>query len=193
VIQIEETLVSFDVIERRFCCDPRACRGACCVAGDSGAPLGEGEEEEIRENYPAITQHMTPAGIAAVGRQGFAIVDVDGDRVTPLVDGKECAYAIDEDGCCHCAIEKAWAAGESRFRKPLSCHLYPVRVTRYRHYEAVNYDRWLICAPARERGERENIPVYLFLKEALVRKYGEEWYDQLCHAATALREGSIKR
>jgi hypothetical protein len=192
VILIEDTIVSFDLLERRFCCDPGACLGACCVAGDSGAPLGEGEEREIRENYPAIQQRMKPAGIAAVERQGLAVTDIEGERVTPLIDGKECAYSIDEAGCCCCAIEKAWAGGESRFRKPLSCHLYPARATRYRHHEALNYDRWEVCAPARARGEREDIPVYLFLREALTRKYGEEWYDQLCHAAGALRSGELK-
>jgi hypothetical protein len=191
VLQIEETLVSFDVLERRFCCDPATCRGACCVEGDSGAPLAPGEEREIRENYAAIARYMKPAGLATVERAGFSVVDVEGDRVTPLIDGRECAYAIEEGGCCCCAIERAWSAGKSCFRKPVSCHLYPVRVTRYRHHEVMNYDRWQLCAPARARGEREDIPLYLFLKEALVRKYGEEWYAQLCQAAAALREGTL--
>jgi hypothetical protein len=190
-LQVEDTLVSFDVLERRFCCDPGACLGACCVEGDSGAPLEEDEVREIRENHAAITRYMTPAGRATVEREGFSVIDAEGDRVTPLVDGRECAYAMEDGGCCCCAIERAWSRGESRFRKPLSCHLYPLRVTRYRLHEAINYDRWRVCDPARARGEREALPLYLFAREALTRKYGEEWYEQLRVAAAALRDGTL--
>lgn len=192
MLQIDNTLVSFDVLERRFCCDPGKCLGACCVAGDAGAPLDGGEEEDIRENYPAIARFMKPEGRATVERTGFAVTDVEGDRGTPLIDGRECAYSIFDGECCYCAIERAWKAGESRFRKPISCHLYPLRVTRYRHHEVINYDHWNICSPARARGESENLPVHVFSREALARKYGEEWYEQLCRAAAALRAGVLK-
>ena len=185
-------MVRFEVLEQRFCCDPGACRGACCVEGEGGAPLEEGEEREIRENYAAIARHMKPAGAEAVARQGVAVVDSDGDLGTPLINGGECAYAVDADDCCCCAIERAWAAGESSFRKPISCHLYPLRVTRYASHELMRYDRWKVCDPARDRGNREGVPLYLFLKEALVRKYGEEWYEQLRIAVNALRDGSLK-
>jgi hypothetical protein len=192
VLQIEKTIVRLEVLEERFCCDPAACRGECCVQGDAGAPLEKEEEREIRENYTAIARYMKPGGVAAVERAGFSVIDQEGDPGTPLIDGQECAYAIEEGGCCCCAIERAWAAGESRFRKPISCHLYPLRVTRYPTHELMRYDRWNLCEPARARGDREGIPLYLFLKDALVRKYGEEWYGQLCHAVSALRDGTLK-
>ncbi|MDR1414590.1 MAG: DUF3109 family protein [Odoribacteraceae bacterium] len=191
MIQVGNALVSAEVITRHFRCDPAACHGICCVAGDAGAPLEEGECREIEESYAAVAPYMKPAGVEAVERQGFSVIDADGDEVTPLIDGAECAYAIDEGGCCWCAFEKAWSAGACGFRKPLSCHLYPVRVARYRCHEAVNYDRWRICDPARARGEREGMPVYLFLREALVRRFGEEWFQQLRVAADALERGLI--
>lgn len=135
--------------------------------------LEEGEAEQIRENYEKIKPYMKPEGIAAVEEQGFSVVDIEGDTVTPLIDGRECAYIIEENGCSWCAIEKAWSREESSFRKPISCHMYPIRVKQYQNYEAMNYDQWTICACARLKGEQEGIPVYVFLKDALIRKYGE--------------------
>ena len=123
MIQIGDAIVSLDVIERKFCCDLIACKGACCVEGDAGAPLEEGEVERIRENYERFRPYMKPEGIAAVEEQGFSVIDVEGDEGTPLINGKECAYSINEDGGCWCAIEKSWSRGESSFRKPISCHL----------------------------------------------------------------------
>jgi hypothetical protein len=181
-----------DVLEKRFCCDLKACLGTCCVQGDSGAPLEEAEREEIRDNYAGFKGYMKPEGIEAVEEQGWTTTDVEGDLVTPLIRGKECAYAIEENGSCWCAIEKAWVEGKSAFRKPISCHLYPIRVTRYRNYEAVNYDQWQICVAARIRGEQEGVPVYRFLKDALIRKYGEEWYEQLCYVGGEIRKGKLK-
>lgn len=192
MLQIGDTVVRFDVLRERFCCDPAACRGACCVEGDAGAPLEEGEVTEIEENYAAIAPYMTTAGVATVERLGFAVVDEEGDTGTPLVDGRECAYAVEDGGCYGCAIERAWEAGESRFRKPISCHLYPLRVARYSSRELARYDRWKVCEPARARGEREDVPLYLFLKDALVRRYGEEWYEQLRHAVDALDNGTLE-
>lgn len=192
MIQIEDAIISLDLIERRFCCDLKACAGECCIAGDSGAPLEESEKEELQENYEAFKAYMKPEGVIAVEEQGLTVIDSDGDLVTPLIHGRECAYAIDENGCCWCAIEKAWMAGESHFRKPISCHLYPVRITKYQRYEAVNYDSWHICAAARRLGEQEGIPVYVFLKDALIRKYGQEWYDQLCYVAQEIQYGKLK-
>lgn len=192
MIQIGDAIVSLDVIERKFCCDLIACKGACCVEGDAGAPLEEGEVERIRENYERFRPYMKPEGIAAVEEQGFSVIDVEGDEGTPLINGKECAYSINEDGGCWCAIEKAWSRGESSFRKPISCHLYPIRITRYRHHEAVNFNEWKVCFPAMVRGEREGVPVYVFCRDALVAKYGEEWYEQLCYAAEQVRSGKIR-
>ena len=174
MIQIGDTIISLDIFEKEFCCDLAVCKGICCVEGDSGAPLEEGEAEQIRENYGKIKPHMKPEGIAAVEEQGFSVVDIEGDMVTPLIGGRECAYIIEENGCSWCAIEKAWSRGESSFRKPISCHMYPIRVKQYQNYEAMNYDQWTICACARLKGEQEGIPVYVFLKDALIRKYGED-------------------
>jgi len=192
VIQIEDTIVSWDIFEQKFCCDLAVCKGACCVEGDSGAPLEEKETERIRVNYERIRPYMTEAGVKVVEQQGFSVIDMEGDEVTPLIAGRECAYAIEENGNCWCAIEKAWLKGESDFRKPISCHLYPVRITKYRNYEAVNYNEWSICACARKRGVKEGIPLYVFLKDAFIARYGEEWYAQLCLAAKELESGRIK-
>lgn len=192
MIQIDDTIVSFDVFLEKFCCDLASCRGACCVEGDSGAPLAEEEPRRIEENYAGIQPFMKPSGVVAVGEQGYAVIDKEGDLVTPLIRGGECAYAIEENGVCWCAIEKAWSEGKSDFRKPVSCHLYPIRVTRYEGFEVLNYHRWAICREACVRGEREGIPVYRFLKEALIERYGEEWYAQLEYAAREMEEGRIE-
>ena len=192
MIQIGDTIISLDIFEKKFCCDLTVCKGACCVEGDSGAPLEEGEAEQIRENYEKIRPYMKSEGLTAVEEQGFSTIDVEGDLVTPLIGGRECAYAIEEGGSCWCAIEKSWSRGESSFRKPISCHMYPIRVKQYQNYEAMNYDQWSICACARLKGEQEGVPVYVFLKDALITKYGEEWYEQLCYAAREIETGKIK-
>ena len=192
MIQIENTLVSFDIFEKKFGCDLRQCKGVCCVEGDSGAPLEKGESRRIEEYYEEIKTFMKPGGIRAVEEQGFAVVDKEGDLVTPLIGGRECAYAIEENGICWCAIEKAWTQGKSAFRKPVSCHLYPIRITRYASFEALNYNKWEICRGARIKGEQEGIPVYRFLKQALIARYGEEWYQQLEYAAREIENGNIE-
>ena len=192
MIQIENTLISFDVFEKKFCCDIQKCKGCCCVEGDAGAPMLEEEIEKIKQNYEGIRAYMTEAGVKAVKDQDYAVLDMDGDLGTPLINGGECAYAIEENGICWCAIEKAWTEGKSDFRKPISCHLYPIRVTNYGDFEALNYHKWSICKCAREKGEREGIPVYRFLKDALIMRYGQDWYDQLEYAAHEIEKGNIE-
>lgn len=187
-------MVARDVLERRFVCDLNACKGACCVHGDSGAPL-EGDEATILEEiYPQVKPYMNAKGIVAVEKQGKWLIDSDGDQVTPLVDGdKECAYVVfDEKGTALCAIEKAWKEGKVEFQKPVSCHLYPIRITPYKVYDAVNYEQWDICAPACSCGEQLNVPVYRFVKSALVRKYGQDWYAQLEEADKLLQKKKRK-
>ena len=164
MIQIGDTIVSLDVIKKEFCCDLSVCKGICCVEGDAGAPLEEEEEKYIRENYENIKLYMKPEGIQAVEEQGWAVIDVEGDLGTPLIHGGECAYAIEENGSCWCAIEKAWTEGKSTFRKPISCHLYPVRITRYPSYQAVNYDEWKICAGAKNKGRKKRYSSLHFSK-----------------------------
>lgn len=192
MIQIEDTLVSFDIFEKKFCCDLASCRGACCVEGDAGAPLKQEESEQIARNYEGIRPFMRPEGQEAVREQGFAVLDGDGDLGTPLIQNRDCAYSIHENGICLCAIEKAWSAGQSAFRKPVSCSLYPIRVTDFGEFQALNYHQWHICRCARMKGEREGIPVYRFLREALIACYGEEWYRQLEYAAHEIEAGRIE-
>ena len=188
MIAIDDTLVSEDLIEEQFVCDLKRCKGACCIEGDAGAPLHKDEINEIRKNYKGIKKYLSDEGKAAVEDQGLYTIDEDEEYVTPLVDGyKECAYTIYINGIAKCGIEHAWEHGKSDFRKPISCHLYPVRITRNKGFLAVNYDRWEICSPACSLGEKLKVPVYVFLKEALLKRFGDGWYSQLEEAAKLLK------
>ena len=191
MVQIGNVLVSFDIFEKKFCCDLSQCKGICCIEGDYGAPLHKKEIRNIKENYEKIKTYMKPEGIAAIEQQGFAVKDCDGEWTTPLINGRECAFTIEADGCCWCAMEKAWTEGKSTFRKPVSCHLYPIRIARYVGFEALNYHKWSVCREARIKGEKEGIPVYRFLKEALISQYGEEWYKDLEYAAQEYEAGRL--
>jgi hypothetical protein len=177
-----------DLFEKRFICDTRKCRGLCCYYGDSGAPLTEREEGILEEIWPVVRKYMRPDGIAAVERNGTSMTDSDGDLVTPMVGSAECAYAIIEDDIYMCAIERAWHNGDIKFRKPESCHLFPVRVKRYREFDAVNYEEWKICKAAIEKGVSEDVPVYRFLEEPLKRVFGTEWYSELSAAAREIEK-----
>jgi len=179
MIPVRETLVSDDVAQVRFCCDLARCFGACCVAGDAGAPLEVEEIAMIQDKLDAITQFMTPAGIEAVNQHGVFDYDAAGKYVTPLIEGRECAFVFFAGKIARCAIEKAYDAGKIDFRKPVSCHLYPIRITRHNGFEAVNYHKWSICNKALLNGEMLDLPLYRFLKDSLIRKYGEEWYEEL--------------
>ncbi|MCD8176783.1 MAG: DUF3109 family protein [Tannerellaceae bacterium] len=184
MIQIDDTLVSLDLLECKFICDLGACKGECCVEGDSGAPLEEEEEEELEKVLPVIWDDLSPEAQQIIKLQGVAYIDSDGDLVTSIVGEKNCVFTCyDENGTCHCAIEKVYRQGKTDFYKPISCHLYPVRITQYPTYRGVNYDRWTICKVAELLGRKENVPVYKFLKEPLIRKFGEEWYRELVKVA----------
>ena len=184
MVQIGSTIISPDIFEKRFVCNPAKCKGMCCVYGESGAPLGDDEIPVLREIYPKVKPYMTAAGIAAVEQQGVYVTDFDNDKVTPLIGNSEdCAYSCTEKDVVYCAIEKAFISGETGFRKPVSCHLYPIRITKYSAFEAVNYHPWNICNDALKLGEKKGTPLYVFLKEPLIRKYGAEWYEELCIAA----------
>ena len=179
MIAIDNTLVSEDLLDKKFVCDLSACKGACCVAGNSGAPL-EQEEINILENiYEDVKPYMSREGIAAVEEQGFYVVDEDNELALPLVNDKQCVFVTYEKNIAKCAIEKAHAEGKTEFKKPISCHLYPVRINKYKDYDAVNYHQWEICKPACECGDKLDVPVFRFLREPLLRKYGEEWFKQL--------------
>jgi hypothetical protein len=188
MIVIDDTLISEDLLEKKFVCDLNACKGACCVAGDSGAPLDRAELRVLEDIFDKVKPFMTPKGIRAVEKQGPYVIDEDGDYTTTLVSEKaECAFVyFDETKTAKCAIEKAHAAGIIDWKKPLSCHLYPVRITKYRKYDAVNYHSWEVCKPACDCGTKLGVPVYRFLKEPLIRKYGADWYMQLEKSANII-------
>lgn len=180
MIAIDNTLISDDILERKFVCDLNACKGECCVAGDSGAPLEKEEDEILQQILPQVKPYMNAEGLAEIEKRGVAVIDSDGDLVTPLVDGvKHCAFVIFENKIAKCAIEKAYYDGKVKFKKPVSCHLYPVRITKFKEFDAVNYQEWDVCKPACKCGEHLDVPVYKFLKEPLIRKYGKGWYKQL--------------
>lgn len=180
MLQIDRALISLDVLEKSFVCDLGICKGNCCVEGDSGAPLEEDETGLIEKYYPVFEKYMSANGKKAVKKQGYWIIDSDGDKVTPLVNNNECAYTFkDDNDIVFCAIEKAYNNKEIDFQKPLSCHLYPIRITTYKDFDAVNYETNKLCIPARINGEKLGVPIYKFVKAPLIRKYGQEWYDKL--------------
>ncbi|WP_353717740.1 DUF3109 family protein [Dyadobacter sp. 676] len=180
MILIENTCISDDIEDQEFVCNLDKCKGACCVEGDSGAPLDEAELAILDEIYPEVEPYLTESGKKVIAAEGTWTKDWDGDYVTPIINGRECAYAIyDQKGILKCAIEEAYNDGKISYKKPISCHLYPIRVTKYEQYHALNYDRWEICSPACSLGQQLKVPVYKFLKEPLVRAYGEDWYRQL--------------
>ena len=180
MIEIQGALLHEDLISEQFVCNLSRCKGACCVEGDSGAPLALSELETLRDIYPKVMPYMTAKGIAAVEEQGPFVKDFEGDYTTTCVDtNKECAYVTWENGVTKCAIEKAWEQGEVSWRKPISCHLYPIRITAYPEFDVLHNDRWNICSSACSFGRELKVPVYKFLKDALIRKYGEDWYAEL--------------
>ena len=186
MVEIGDTVVSFELFERMFCCDLGVCRGQCCVEGDSGAPLEAGECAELQRALPAVWSDLSPEARAVIDKQGVAYRDVEGDLVTSLVGGRECVFAYtDTDGVCKCAIEKAYREGRCAFMKPISCHLYPVRLIKYKHFTAVNFHRWEVCACAEKNGRALRLPAYKFLKTPLIRRFGEAWYAELEQAAAA--------
>ncbi len=180
MIIIGDTLLSDELYLEQFLCDLNVCKGACCVEGDAGAPLEPHETAILEDVYDHVKPFMIPGGIRAVEAQGHWVGDEQGDFTTPLVDGRQCAYVYyDVGGLAKCAIEQAHGQGLVDFLKPISCHLYPIRITRQPNYEALNYHRWPICDCARKLGRKKKIRVYQFVKDALVRKYGVDWYDEL--------------
>lgn len=187
MIEIDDKIVSADLLRECFCCDLDRCKGICCVEGNAGAPLEADEVATLEREYAAYRPCMTPAGIEAVERQGFAVLDEEGDLTTPLVGGAECAYACSERGITFCAIERAWLEGRTTFRKPVSCHLYPIRLMHFSNGTiGLNYHRWSVCEGARRCGRQRGIPVYRSLREAIVRRFGEPFYEQLETAAALL-------
>ncbi len=179
MIILENTLISEDLFDKNFICNLSKCKGACCVEGDQGAPLNEDELEAIERNLEAIKPYLTPASLKAIDEKGSWETDPEGDLVTTCLPSGECNFSRYENGILSCGMEQAWKDGKSNFRKPVSCHLYPIRVAQVGEYEALNYHRWDVCKPACALGDEHQVPVFKFLKDALIRKYGEDWYAEL--------------
>lgn len=180
MLQIQDTLVSLDLVERFFCCDLDKCLGECCIEGDAGAPITEEEQSEIEHVLPDVWDYLLPAAKKAIEEDGVAYRDIEGDLVTQIVEGKNCVFSCyGADGMCLCAFEKAYREGKIDFYKPVSCHLYPLRIKEYPTFTAVNYHRWKICKCAEVLGRAKDIRVYQFLREPLIRRFGKEWYDEL--------------
>lgn len=181
---IQNTLVSLDILEKEFCCDLDTCRGCCCIEGDAGAPLEDDEARQIEQILPLLLPDMTPEARAVVAAQGVSYSDASGERVTSIVNDKDCVFArTDHNGWCYCLIEKAYRAGRIDFKKPISCHLYPIRLTRVGDLIGLEYHRWDICHCARQKGKKLHLPIYVFLKEPLIRRFGQAWYDEVCLTA----------
>lgn len=187
MIEIDDKIVSLDIFDVMFACDYKACKGICCVEGDSGAPLEAGEREMLIKHLPAIEHMLSPQAISIIQEQGVSYLDEDGDEVTSIVNGQDCVFTTyDNKGNCMCAYEKAYYEGKIDWIKPISCQLYPIRLTRYTDFTAVNYHKWSVCKCALKKGRKEGTRVYQFLKAPLTRAFGEEWYHKLEIAAIAL-------
>ncbi|WP_010249907.1 DUF3109 family protein [Myroides injenensis] len=179
MFQIGKTIVSEEVLEKEFVCNLSACKGQCCIDGDAGAPVEEAEVDIMNEIYDKVKPFLRPEGIEAIASQGTTIIGEDGEYETPLIEGGECAYVIYENQMALCGIEKAYNEGLIDWKKPISCHLYPIRIKEFSSFSAVNYDKWHICSDACVLGKELQVPVYKFLKAPLIRKYGEDWYTEL--------------
>ena len=189
MIQIQQTLLSDELFEEQFICDLCKCKGECCVDGESGAPLTQDEFEQIKEILPVIWKDLSLKAQELISAQGIAYTDIDGELVTSIINGEECVFTwFDADGVCKCAIDTAFREGRTDVQKPISCHLYPIRLTEYTDFTAVNYHRWSVCKPAVKLGRKEGLPLYRFLREPLIRRFGEEWYREVCEAAALLQK-----
>lgn len=189
MLQIGNTLVSLDLAERFFCCDLDKCLGQCCIEGDAGAPITEAEYRKLEEITPSLLPELLPAAKKVIEEDGVGYTDEERDLVTSIIDGKNCVYTCyASGGKCLCAIERAYRQGRCDFRKPISCYLYPLRLTEYPTFTAVNYHRWKICRSAEQNGKELGIRLYQFMKDPLIERFGEDWYNELAEACAAYLE-----
>ncbi len=187
IFMVGNVLVSPDILTVKFCCDLDKCHGQCCIEGDAGAPVTMDETMEIENALDTVWSDLSASAQAVIDRQGVAYTDVEGDLVTSIVGGKDCVFTCYENGCCLCALERSYRNGKTGFVKPISCSLYPIRVKSFGNGTCgINYHHWRICSDARKKGEELNLPLYKFLKEPLTRRFGKEWYDELCEVADQL-------
>lgn len=207
IIEIKDTLVSMDIITEEFCCDLEACKGKCCIIGDAGAPVSMDEVMQLENVLDEVWDDLSASAQAVIDKQGVAYTDQEGDLVTSIVNGKDCVFTYYDDltlslpdanggerqctipNCCLCATEKAFRAGRTSWCKPISCALYPIRVKELKNgLTALNYHQWDICADGRRKGRELHMPVYKFLREPLIRRFGQEWYDELCLVAEEVKK-----
>ncbi|MDY0153619.1 MAG: DUF3109 family protein [Prevotella sp.] len=189
IIQVGNVLVSPDIFTEKFCCDLDKCKGQCCVEGDAGAPVTLDEIAGIEDSLDTVWTDMSASAQAIVDKQGVAYVDQEGDLVTSIVNGKDCVFTCYENGCCLCALERAYRAKKTDFVKPISCALYPIRVKAFNNDTfGINYNRWDVCKDAVIKGKELNLPVYKFLEGPLTRRFGVEWYKELCEVAEQLEK-----
>ena len=189
MLQIQNALVSLDLAEEFFVCDLAKCLGQCCIEGDAGAPITEDEKKKLEEVLPVVWDDLLPAAREVIERQGVAYTDEEGDLVTSIVDGRDCVFTTyAPGGMCLCAVEKAFREGKCDWRKPMSCYLYPLRLTEYPDFTAVNYHRWKICKCACTLGRKEGVRLYKFMRGPLTERFGAEWYDELKQACEAYLE-----
>jgi Fe-S-cluster containining protein len=188
MFQLGKTIVSEELFESDFMCNLAACKGACCIDGEAGAPVANDERQILKDIYPKVKPFLRAEGIAAIKAKGVYTTNEGGEHETPLIDGADCAYVIfDKKGTALCAIEEAYNSGAITWKKPVSCHLYPIRVQDYSDFAAVNYHKWQICNDACALGKELQVPVYKFVKQALIRKFGEDWYEELEKIASELK------
>ena len=189
ILQVGNVLLSPDILTERFCCDYAKCKGICCIEGNAGAPVTIDEVAEIEDTLDTVWNQLSPQAQAVIDRQGVAYTDEEGDLVTSIVAGKDCVFTCHENGNCLCALEKDYRMGKTKFPKPISCALYPIREKVFSDGTvALNYHRWEICKCGRDKGKALNLPVYQFLKAPLVRRFGEAWYQELCDVASELKQ-----
>lgn len=187
IIDIDGILVSSDILTECFCCDLDACKGICCVEGDAGAPVTTDEVMAIEDSLDTVWEDLSASAQAVIDRQGVAYSDPDGDLVTSIVGGKDCVFTCYDNGCCLCALERAYRNGKAKFCKPISCALYPIREKRFSSgLVGLNYNRWAVCKDAVKKGNELQLPVYRFLEGPLIRRFGEAWYKELCEVAQQL-------
>jgi len=184
MLQIEDTIISLDLFDQCFCCNLEACKGICCVEGEEGAPVELDEIAEIEDILPQLWDKLSDTARAVIDEQGVAYIDREGDMAVSIVNGAECVFATKgENGIWSCLIENLYNEGKTTFRKPISCHLYPIRTKQFSTFKAVNYHKWQVCKDAVTLGEKDHLLLYQYLKEPLIRKFGQDWYDQLSVAA----------
>lgn len=189
MIQIDDKIISTEILTTKFCCDLSHCKGICCVEGNAGAPLEADEVDILEEEYETYRPYMKPEGIKAIEQQGFMVIDEDGDYTTPLINDAECAYSFEENGITYCAIEQAYNEGKCSFLKPISCHLYPIRLVTFNNGTiGLNYHHWNVCHDALTFGKEKGIPLYRMLKAPLIRRFGDDFFEALCAAEQYLNE-----